>query len=61
MILVCIEKTTGSHYAFHESEFFVVNILAEGQENLSNHFASQISDKFGEIDYRSRDRGNSRF
>jgi len=52
MILVCIEKTTGSHYAFHESEFFVVNILAEGQENLSNRFASQISDKFDGIDYR---------
>ena len=52
MILVCIEKTTGSHYAFHESEFFVVNILAEGQENLSNHFASQIPDKFDGVDYR---------
>ena len=52
MILVCIEKTTGSHYAFHESEFFVVNILAEGQEDLSNHFASQISDKFDGVRYR---------
>src|SRR5215217_1501581 len=46
MILVCIEKTTGSHYAFEESKFFVVNVLAEGQENLSNRFASQLADKF---------------
>jgi flavin reductase ActVB len=52
MILVCIEKTTGSHYAFHESEFFVVNILAEGQENLSNRFASQIPNKFEGVDHR---------
>lgn len=52
MILVCIEKTTGSHRALQESEFFVVNILAEGQENLSNHFASPVSDRFGGIDYR---------
>jgi flavin reductase (DIM6/NTAB) family NADH-FMN oxidoreductase RutF len=52
MILVCIEKTTGSHYAFQESEFFVVNILAEGQEGLSNRFASQIPDKFDTVDYR---------
>ena len=53
LILVCIEKTSGSHYAFHESEFFVVNILAEGHKNLSNHFAAHISDKFDGIDYRS--------
>src|SRR5829696_2676507 len=46
MILVCIEKTTGTHYAFQESEFFVVNVLAEGQEALSNRFASAIADKF---------------
>ena len=52
LILVCIEKTTGSHYAFQESEFFVVNILAEGYENLSNHFAAPITDKFDGVDYR---------
>src|SRR5215213_1337438 len=52
MILVCIEKTTGSYYALQESEFFVVNILAEGQENLSNRFASQIPDKFETVGYR---------
>ena len=52
MILVCIEKTTGSHYAFHESEFFVVNILAEEEENLSNHFASQIPNKFDSVHWR---------
>lgn len=52
MILVCIEKTAGSHYALDESEFFAVNILGEGQEHLSNRFASQISDKFETVDYR---------
>jgi len=51
MILVCIEKTAGSHYAFRESEFFVVNILSEDKENLSNHFASPVPDKFYGIDY----------
>lgn len=52
MILVCIEKTTGSHYAFQESEFFIVNILAEAEEALSNRFAASIPDKFDGIDYR---------
>ncbi len=52
MILVCIEKTTGSHDALQESEFFVVNILAEGQESISNRFAAPIPDKFDGINYR---------
>jgi flavin reductase (DIM6/NTAB) family NADH-FMN oxidoreductase RutF len=52
MILVCIDKDSGSHHAFREGEFFVVNILAEGHENLSNRFASQLSDKFEGVDYR---------
>lgn len=52
LILVCIDKDTGSHYALRESGYFVVNILAEEQEHLSNHFASQLSDKFDGIAYR---------
>jgi flavin reductase (DIM6/NTAB) family NADH-FMN oxidoreductase RutF len=49
MVLICIEKSTGSHYAFGESGAFVVNVLAEGQSHVSEHFASQIDEKFGEI------------
>src|SRR5262245_62035061 len=47
LILVCIEKTASSHPAMTESGVFVVNILAEGQRDLSEHFASQLEDKFG--------------
>lgn len=51
MILVCIEKTTGSHYAFNESDLFVVNILDSSQKNVSEQFASQLSDKFAGIEF----------
>ncbi len=51
LILICIEKITGSHYAFEESNVFVVNILREGQDNLSEHFASQFPNKFDDIEY----------
>lgn len=51
MVLICIEKITGSHYAFEESEVFVVNILSEGQDQVSEHFASPIPHKFGDIEY----------
>lgn len=52
LVLVCIEKITGSHYAFEESNAFVINILREGQDDLSEHFASQFPDKFDKIEYR---------
>lgn len=46
LILVCIDNDAGSHYAFRESERFVVNILSERQKEHSDQFASQIPDKF---------------
>ncbi len=51
MILVCIDKTTGSHPAFEFGGTFVVNVLNEEQSHYSNHFASLIADKFGDINY----------
>ena len=51
LILVCIEKRTGSHHAFEQSKAFVVNLLHEGQQQTSNHFASHSEDKFAEIEY----------
>lgn len=51
LILVCIDKRTGSHHAFEESGWFVVNILREGQEHISNQFASPLPDKFIDVEY----------
>ena len=52
LILVCIEKTTGSHRAFEQSRSFVVNFLSSSQSGLSERFASQLSDKFEGLDFR---------
>jgi flavin reductase (DIM6/NTAB) family NADH-FMN oxidoreductase RutF len=51
LILVCIEKITGSHAALKESGVFVVNILNETQSELSIHFASQLDDKLSDIKF----------
>ena len=51
MVLICIEKTTGSHYAFGESGAFVVNILASTQGDVSEHFASRVDEKFGDVEH----------
>ena len=51
LILVCIDKNTGSHYALTETESFVVNILREDQQFISDRFASYLPDKFEAVEY----------
>ena len=53
LILVCIQKITPSHYAFEESGVFVVNILSESQQDISNQFAYKHEDKFEGISSRT--------
>ena len=49
LILVCIEKTTGSHGAIAESKNFVVNFLGARQDTLSERFSLRTADKFAGI------------
>ena len=53
MVLICIEKSAGSHYAFEESNVFIVNILREGESDMSELFASLKEDKFSGLEFRS--------
>lgn len=53
LILVCIQKTTGSYHAFQESKAFVVNVLSDSQKDVSNHFASHLEDKFQGVEYET--------
>ena len=57
LILICIDKYTGSHHAFEENEFFVVNILREDQQYYSEQFASYLLDKFNGIEFFENDNG----
>ncbi len=51
LILVCIDKNTGSHYALAETDSFVVNILREDQQYIADRFASYLPDKFEAVGY----------
>jgi len=51
LILVCIEKTTGSHNAIEQFGLFVVNVLNASQSELSERFASTLPDKFDDVDF----------
>lgn len=51
LILICIEKSAGSHDALEASKFFVVNILSSVQPALSEQFASQLTNKFDGVGF----------
>lgn len=53
LILVCLEKTTGSHDALRDSGVFVVNFLAAGQDDLSERFSLTEIDKFEGLGLRT--------
>lgn len=57
LILVCIEKTTGSHRALKQSGFFAVNVLRESQQYYSDQFASYLPDKFNGIEFEINENG----
>ena len=51
LLLICIDKTAETHPHFLTSRCFVVNILAEDQEELSTRFAKSGGDKFGTLPF----------
>jgi len=53
LILICIDKNTGSHHAFSQTDSFVVNILREDQQHISDRFASFLHSKFETVKYHS--------
>ncbi len=57
LVLICIEKTTGSHHAFEQSGRFTVNILASNDGAISDHFASLVEDKFAGIEHAVDEHG----
>ncbi len=57
LVLVCIEKAAGSHYAFLESGLFAANILDITQQDISERFASQLVNRFSGLDFSLSEHG----
>jgi len=49
LALVCIDKTVQCYFCFEESKVFSVNVLGEGQEEVSRRFATKGVEKFDGI------------
>lgn len=51
LVLICVDKQSSANQAIQAAKAYAVNILREGQDSLSNHFARRTPDKFADVDY----------
>jgi flavin reductase (DIM6/NTAB) family NADH-FMN oxidoreductase RutF len=52
LVQVCIARTSTNHAAFAGAAAFAVNILSEGQREVSSTFARPVADRFAGISWR---------
>lgn len=52
LLLVSIAKTSSNYQTFSTTGHFAINILAEGQKELSNTFARPSDDRFAKVSWR---------
>jgi flavin reductase (DIM6/NTAB) family NADH-FMN oxidoreductase RutF len=57
LVLWNIAKVSNSLQAYLDAEYFAINVLAAGQQELSSHFAQSDHTVFNGIDYDTSDRG----
>lgn len=58
LVLVCLSKAALSCETFAASRAFAVNVLSEGQQQVSSTFASKRPDKFTGLDCVESQQGN---
>lgn len=58
MLLVCVNKSTGTCHGISDTESFTVNIVNENQKELALRFARANTDKFKEVDFSYGELGN---
>jgi flavin reductase (DIM6/NTAB) family NADH-FMN oxidoreductase RutF len=52
LLLICVDRNAETFPHFFDSKIFVLNILAENQEEISRRFASSGGEKFAGLDYQ---------
>ncbi len=52
LLLICVDKKVDCYACFDESKVFGVNFLSEGQDQLSNRFATKGIEKFEGVAYK---------
>ena len=57
LVLWCIDKKQPSYNSFINAEGYAVNILSKDQNDLCYKFASQLDDKFENVDWKRSENG----
>ena len=57
LVLICVDKKVDCYACFEQSKAFVVNILSEGQDQLSTRFATKGIEKFEGVAVRQGNLG----
>ena len=57
LVLWCIDKKQPSYNSFMNAEGYAVNILSKAQNDLCHKFASQLDDKFENVDWKKSENG----
>lgn len=57
LVLFCLDISSSSFEAFHRNRHFAVNVLDEGQQELSAHFARSNINKWDGMAYETWDTG----
>ncbi len=55
LLLVCPSRSAATTSALEECEYFAINVLQKGQEELSNLFATKGTDRFAETEFETWD------
>ncbi len=58
LLMVAIANSSGSREVFETAKGFAVNVLAEGQKDISGTFARPSDDRFAKIDWRAGPAGS---
>jgi len=58
LVLYCLGRKTAHMEDYLSTGRFAINVLAEGQQALSETFASQEEDKFAGVEHRPGDNGS---
>jgi flavin reductase (DIM6/NTAB) family NADH-FMN oxidoreductase RutF len=57
LVLVCVDKAAHCYACFEGSKIFAVNVLGEGQEEISRRFATKGPEKFNGIRWHQGETG----
>jgi len=57
LVSICVDTTADMHRVLHQTDRFILNLLAADQETISRRFAGQDENRFEGIGYRLSEHG----